>query len=182
MIRTNKYIVNAPENTTFNGDVNVRYTPHDMELYSRQKEKLTFPKHKWWYDAIVNDDLPTIKDHLQTSSAEEKSLLLNGRFESFKDLDDDLDDTDDFGYDCLRELNAFSLATAYLASEETLLELLSHGVDLEFTKYTGQELRTHHDNPGATQTRNGGLHDERVLTDTGPRSNGRPQDSAVPGG
>ena len=138
MIRTNKYIFNAPENTTFNGEVNVRYTPHDMELYSRQKEKLTFPKYKWWYDAIVNDDLPTIKHHLQTSSTKEKNLLLNGRFESFKDLDDDLDDTDDFGYDCLRELNAFSLATAYLASEETLLELLSHGVDLSLQNTQGK--------------------------------------------
>ena len=138
MIRANKYIVNAYERTTFNGQVNSRYTPHEMEQYSRQKEKLTFPKYKWWYDAIVNDDLPTIKHHLQTSSAEVKNVLLNGRFESFKDLDDDLDDTDDFGYDCLRELNAFSLATAYMASEETLLELLSYGVDLTLQNTQGK--------------------------------------------
>ena len=138
MIRTNKYIVNASENTTFNGKVNARYTAHDMELYLSQKEKLPFPKYKWWYDAIVNDDLPTIKHHLQTSSEEVKNLLLNGRFESFKDLDDDLDDTDEFGYDCLRELNAFSLATAYLVSEETLLELLSHGADLSLQNTQGK--------------------------------------------
>ena len=137
MIRTNKYIINASENSAFNRQIIERYTPHEMELYSHQKERLTFPKYKWWYDAIVNDDLPTIKHHLQTSSAEVKNLLLNGRFESFKDLDDDLDG-EEFGYECLRELNAFSLATAYLASEATLLELLSHGADLSSQNAQGK--------------------------------------------
>ena len=153
-----------------------------MEFYSYQKEKLTFPKYKWWYDAIVNDDVTTIRHHLQTSSVEVKRLLLNGRFESFEELDDDLDETGEFGYECLRELSTFSLATAYLASEGTLLELLSHGVDLSSQNAQGKKLCPHHDNTGATQARHGGLHDERLLVDTGPHSSRGPQDGAVPGG
>ena len=101
-----------------------------MELYSAKKHNLPLPQYQRWYDAIVNDDILTIKHYLNTSSTEEKYRLLNGRFGTTRDMDKDLMDTKNFGHKCLEKLNAFSLATAYEVSEEILVEFIQNGADL----------------------------------------------------
>ena len=41
---------------------------------------LQLPEYQWWYNAIQQGDVDTIKDALTTSSKEQKDKLLNGKF------------------------------------------------------------------------------------------------------
>ena len=41
---------------------------------------LLMPKYEWWYDAIPEGDIDSIKDTLNNSSKEQRHKLLNGKF------------------------------------------------------------------------------------------------------
>ena len=46
---------------------------------------LQLPKYQWWYNAIQEGDVDTIKNALTKSSAEQMDKLLNGKFVTDKE-------------------------------------------------------------------------------------------------
>ena len=45
---------------------------------------LTLPEYQWWYNAIQQGDVDTIKEVLVKSSKEQRDTLLNGKFVNTK--------------------------------------------------------------------------------------------------
>ena len=113
------------------------FTQHtNMQLNGMlQKELLSFPEYSYWYEAIISDDVETLKNQLSINDENKIKTLLNGTFA----FDDHLLEVHRKRVQEIIINNVWHLVVI-LCSKEAMELFLSKGVDIHATTELGNNI------------------------------------------